>query len=100
AIGSEKGICSSMRSTPASTIARAISSVASKLGYPSTMCVISRMSLSCRRRRISASSTIRLRLVDDERAPRGVVEGVRDGEDVFVAAARLVDEDRVVGREG
>src|SRR5437016_694344 len=63
------------------------------------MWVMSRMSLLCRRRRISASSTVRLRLADDELAPRRIVERIRDGEDVLVTAARLVDEDDVLGRE-
>src|SRR5690606_28913567 len=63
------------------------------------MCVMRRMGCSCRRSRMYVSSTIRLRFLDDEALPLGVVEGIRDGEDVFVAAARVVDEDAVVGRE-
>src|ERR1700736_5162959 len=61
------------------------------------MWVMSKMGLSRKRRRISASSTVYLRLFDDEVAPRRIVEGVGDREDVFISAPRLVDQNHVVG---
>src|ERR1700712_883494 len=99
AIGSENGICSSIRSTPASTICRTILRDSAMLGEPSTMCVMSRMSLEARRLRISASSTVRLCFLHDELAPRGIVKRIRDGEDVLVTATRLVDQNLLVFRQ-
>src|ERR1051325_11134101 len=63
------------------------------------MWLMSRMSRSALRCSMSAASTVRLRLVDDELAPGLVVERVGDGEDVFVATTGLIDQDRVAGAQ-
>src|SRR5882757_4881333 len=47
----------------------------------------------------ASSSCIVCGLGFDELSPSGVVERVGDGEDVFVAAPRLVDEHRLVAAE-
>src|SRR6478735_9272024 len=72
----------------------------SKCGWPSTMCVISKISFFCRRSfRYCSSTAIALRLLLDELFPFGIFEGVGDGEDVFVASTRLIDQHHVVRRQ-
>src|SRR6478752_6721043 len=64
------------------------------------MWVMSRISCCSRFCRRYASSTITLRFLLDERFPLRVLEGIRDGEDVLIATARLINQDHVFGTEG
>src|SRR5688500_11277040 len=63
------------------------------------MCVISRMSRESLRLRSSASSTVSLRLVHDEFAPRRILERIRDREDVLVTATGLIDQNHSIARQ-
>src|SRR6478609_8570375 len=60
---------------------------------------MSRISCCSRFCRRYASSTVTLRFLLDEGFPLRVLEGIRDGEDVLVASARLVDQNHVVRTE-
>src|ERR1044071_5117026 len=100
AIGSEKVIFSSIRSTPACTMLSTSRRLVSKCGCPSTMCVISRISCFCRRSfRYCSSTTITLRLLLNEGFPLWILKRVRHREDVFVAATGLIDQNDVVRRQ-
>src|SRR6478609_1450965 len=63
------------------------------------MWVMSRISCCSRFCCRYASSTVTLRFLLDERFPLRILEGIRDGEDVFVTTTRLIDQNHVLGAE-
>src|SRR3989344_4737210 len=93
AIGSEKGICNSMISTPPFTSASATFSDSPTEGYPAIMCAMKSgflpLAKSCSRAFI---------LVFEELLKALVLKRAREVEEVFVATTRERDDDHVIVR--
>src|SRR3989344_2394042 len=94
AIGSEKGICNSMISTPPFTSASATFSDSPTEGYPAIMCAMKSGFLP-----LAKSCSRAFRLVLEELLKALVLERAGEVEEVFVATTRERDDDHVIFRK-